>query len=633
MAARFLGRYARLLFRVTTQAPAARQPPSANRMIGLYGTQCCALVSERSFCKGGVMEKDEGFTGGPFRTKLDETVDNATVPEEILKAWKQHRGDANQAARTLLMWTKLKQKTNEKFQPNTSSAMDSRLQDMMNTINKHIPAVWNNTLVSILRAMWVIGLPNTDPVFKSIQTEVMWRLRRLTPKQLAFLAYWGTNQTLRQDVATVNAVLKQLELRWTEISDAKTVSMLIAKGQHMSPTLMDRLEDTALALAESFTAEEIRKVCVSLAAMGRRSVPLLRALSFHLLQRPPSEFSTQLILDMGFSYGKLSFHQPQVLQRLAAELMPKVSQLTSSDVTRFAKSLGFLKWLHVPLFEAFVEHYMEHSKKYSIPQLCNLLMTFARLDFKSSKGEQFFGKVHPVLESSLSGLEPFLRTDVAWSLCVLQQVRPHYLTPLLQRDHAATLSEGSLHRAENYRLKLLHLAATLHLEHPESPETAGTSSIMNAVPHTASSSSPSSLQSSLREALHTLVDGRAELYRIGVNTVYGWTIEGEMLIDCDNKPIDFSKMRAPHLLGGGGQQTLPEGSRQIAFLAWEFPNFSSKSKDLLGRFSMMKRHLQLAGFILVDVPYYEWLELTTQRQKLAYLKDKMGKAVAEDMAK
>ncbi|XP_051577604.1 FAST kinase domain-containing protein 4-like [Myxocyprinus asiaticus] len=629
----------RLLCRWARHFPHCPQAAAASARLQMptvhsTGPACSLTISwiqsaSRHLCQSSELAKVEESPIPYERSEIVGLVEKAATPQEVLQLWAEQGGSAGDAARCLIQ---LSLRVMEKG--GDGILQDPCCENMLETVNSQVSSVWNGSLVALLRALTMLGLPSDAPLLHSLQNEVLWRIRRLTYRHLAYLVDWVAFQRSKgqENEALTKTLLKQLELRWTELCDPRTITILMSRASLLSPSLMDKLEDKALELSENFSAEDISRVAFALAAQNRRAVPLLRALSYHLNQKPSLELKTPLLLDVAYAYGKLNFHQTQVLQRIAAELLPRLSELSSLDVTRCAKSLAFLKWLHLPLFEGFAQHYLSNSEKYSTLQVCNLLMSFAKLNFHLSKRAEFFPKVHTALESAFQNLEPFLKTDVVWSLCVLNQAKPDYITSVTKPAFQKKLSAGgSAGRTENYRQKLLHISAYAQLEPLGATVAASPIVLLPVLQSKVESNTP--LQSGLHTALQNLTNSRTQALRTAVKTVYGWTIDGELVVDSENRSIDLENIKAPHLPGGGGTDALPAGTRRIAFVALEFPNFCLRSKDLLGRFVMQKRHLQLAGFIVVEVPYFEWLELKSDWQKVAYLKDKLGKAVAEDMAK
>lgn len=555
---------------------------------------------------------------------IGELIETATSPQELFQLSELHELNSNHAS---LIITQISRLASEKKLETENIVRDERFQQLIGIMDSQISQVWNNTLVNLLKSLYSLGVPSSRREMQSVEQEVLWRLRRLTFRQLASLAEF---LAIRQgkDNKLLNEVIKKLELRWTELEGTRTVVTLMGKVGHVSPVLMDRLEDKALELAEHFNPDETRKILLALAYQNRRCVPLLRALSYHLLQKH-AELSLSILLDLVFAYGKLNFHQPQVFQKIASDLQPHVPAMAPMEVTRCTRSFALLKWLSLPLFEAITQYALDNPKQLSVAHLCGIILSFARLNFQPSGSEDFFNMVHEELQGQLGSLEPQMLTELVWSLCVLQQARAPYLQRVLAPEfHAHIRGDQSL-KAQNLQLKLIHINAAAKLENPDYKGPFLPPELLSTVP--LASERVTQLQSCLREALTGLL-GSQDNGRFDVRTLYGWHIDAEMVVTGENKPLPVKDFAAPHLLRAEGTKPLPPGARRVAFLRWEFPNFSNRSKELLGRYAMARRHVQAAGFLVVDVPHYEFLELKLERQRTAYLRDKLHKVMAKDMA-
>uniref|UniRef100_A0A667H2K5 FAST kinase domain-containing protein 4 n=1 Tax=Lynx canadensis TaxID=61383 RepID=A0A667H2K5_LYNCA len=466
MAARLVKRCACLLREATLLAPVVA-PVGRLRLASVaHRTLTFSAICPSSHFPGplsGLVEKEQLSAPCPEHQEVERLIEKATQPEELLELLSDSRClQENHAALMLIQLSRL---LSDKPEDRALLVQDARFQQLLHLVDSQISAVWHGTLVKLLRSLYALALPAACRELRSVEQEVRWRLRRLKYRQLAFLAESSATH-MRESPELLAELLLHLERRWTEIDDGRTAVALMAKTGHLSEPLMNRLEDKCLELVERFGPDELRKVLVTLAAQNRRSVPLLRAVSYHLVQKP-FPLTKGMLLDLAYAYGKLGFHQTQVLQRLAADLLPHVPSLTSGEVARGAKSFALLKWLSPPLFEALAQHVVDRAHTVTVPHLCNVLLAFAHLNFRPEREDKFFGLVHEKLGPKLRSLHPALQVDVVWALCVLQQVQGEALRAVLCPElHARFLGSESPKDQSTFQ-KLLHISATAQLEHPE----------------------------------------------------------------------------------------------------------------------------------------------------------------------
>ncbi|KAF1587296.1 FAST kinase domain-containing protein 1, mitochondrial, partial [Eudyptes moseleyi] len=139
----------------------------------------------------------------------------------------------------------------------------------------------------------------------------------------------------------------------------------------------------------------------------------------------------------------------------------------------------------------------------------------------------------------------------------------------------------------------------------------------------------------LRQHVHRMlieILGGSHYARISVLTPYYYEIDFECILDENKKPLSYMAQNIPlddvegiHLrrdIKDEGRKALPPGAQRIALEFLDSKAFSKDSRHLKGEPALKKRHLEMLGYRVVQIPHFEWnsMVLSTKGEQLEYLR-------------
>ncbi|KAG8124954.1 putative FAST kinase domain-containing protein, partial [Naja naja] len=146
------------------------------------------------------------------------------------------------------------------------------------------------------------------------------------------------------------------------------------------------------------------------------------------------------------------------------------------------------------------------------------------------------------------------------------------------------------------------------------------------------------LSSLLQQQIYILLGeilGRSHYARCSVLTSYYYRIDFEFMIDKNKKPVPYIDQHAavPNSDHIGcaeaghscGKKGLPPGFQRIAVEFLNSEAFCKNSNHVRGFIAMKKRHLEILGYQVVQIPHYEWnsMGLSSTEAKTEYLEKKI----------
>ncbi|NXB22773.1 FAKD3 protein, partial [Rhagologus leucostigma] len=387
----------------------------------------------------------------------------------------------------------------------------------------------------------------------------------------------------------------------------KIMQVTVREGKQCQ-NLLNRLNSVTLSRVSQLSPNFASVILNSLVVLRQtQAVPLVTALCKHSVKHVPYFTDHELVnvLEAFLYFGQkvqvfteaLERHVPKSILTMHPETVSKVMQYCCTKVI-----------LSKPIFDAVAEGFISNADRLTTDQIAAYIIPFGTLNYLPPSASSLFRKLETVLHTRLRHFQPHTLLNLLHS-CVLVQRYPINFLPkvfspyFLQKLQA---QPPGLNGVVMSQLTQLFLTVTLECPFYEGPKLLSKYRI-KAFP-TPHSSPDVHLLKRVKTGLLYLLKKRI-YFASEVSTPYFYVVDIEIKLDEEGFVLPAVQLEEVH--------------RRIALCVDGQNRFCAHSHNLLGEEAIKQRHLQLLGYEVVQIPFFETENLQNTRKMADYLHKKI----------
>ncbi|XP_055456773.1 FAST kinase domain-containing protein 1, mitochondrial isoform X1 [Psammomys obesus] len=372
-----------------------------------------------------------------------------------------------------------------------------------------------------------------------------------------------------------------------------------------------------------------------LASTTRKQLHLLQKLD-HWGRHQLQQSSSLDLLWEGLKSLKREWLQETFVEDSVAALQRFVDKIDHTNAAKIATFLTKSNYLSTELLDKIASVVVQQTEKIHPFSILAIILPFSVLNYDPPQKDEFFGACIQRFNSYLGALDPGTFVFFGFSLASLEYFPKDLLKKIFNIEFLARLDSqleilpSTLSARVQFRLMELNRAVRLECPEFQVPwfhdrfcqqQYNKDTGVMNGA------------QQQIYKMLTEILGGH-RCVKASALSPYYHTVDFECILDKQKTPVPYGS----HSIAPGkslgiywesntsrDEPTLPPEAERIAVEFLDGKAFCSNIPHLKGQSAMKKRHLEILGYRVVQVPYFEWnsMALSTKDARMGYLRERI----------